>query len=302
MMKLIKSLFVFLLVLVAFDLTIGGIFSWMISNAKGGEVKHNSYVADRMTEDIVLMGSSRCTNHYAPRIIGKKLCMTCYNAGQDGNGIIMFYPLYQMASERYKPKILVYDVVSVFDLEKGDNSKYLGWLRLLYNHPAAESMIWKVAPTERWKMLSHAYRYNGKALQIFRDFTHPRVMDIKGFKPNYGMMSMIPAPKIQSPSHAGDTDSLKLYYIEKLIKDCQARGTKVIFAVSPFYNASPKNHDMDVVRRLCYKHHVTLLYHYDDPRFVHDRSLWHDSWHMNIKGAEKYSQLIADEIKMKLQH
>lgn len=296
MMKFINSLFAFFLVLVVFDVINGGIFSWMISHAKGGEVKHNSYVADRMTDDIVLMGSSRCTNHYDPRIIGEKLGISCYNAGQDGNGILMFYPLYRMAAERYTPKVLVYDVVRVFDLEKGDNSKYLGWLRLLYNHPAADSMIWKVAPTERWKMLCHTYRYNGKAIQNFRDCTHPRVQDIKGFKPNYGTMLMAPDQETESPLTPKNIDSLKLFYLEKLITDCQDRGTKVCFAVSPLYNGKPNNHDMDAVRRLCYKYHVTLLYHYADSRFVHDRSLWHDSWHMNIKGAERYSRIIAREI------
>ena len=130
MRKFIIRLLAFLLLMFVVDRGVGLGMKYMQEHAKGGYVGHHNKIINHSDEDILIFGSSRAIHHYNPQIIKDSLAMSCYNCGQDGNGIILFYGWWQLMKERHTPKLVIYDINPGFDLLLGEsNQKYLGWLR-----------------------------------------------------------------------------------------------------------------------------------------------------------------------------
>lgn len=200
MKKFLSGTVLFLLIAVILDIACGQMCSYLVNHAKGGDNGRNNYICNKVEEDILVFGSSRAIHHYNPVILADSLGMSCYNCGQDGNGIILNYGRMQLIWQRYRPKIVIYDVIPGFDLLSGeDNHKYLGWLKAYYDMPGIPEIFQSVDATEKYKMLSRMYRYNSKFLQIIADYIHPMQSDgIKGFRPLEGEMdTMMVAPQIR---------------------------------------------------------------------------------------------------------
>lgn len=295
MKKIVCKVVLFLLGLFMIDFILGFGARYLISHAKGGDTGLNNYICHQMKEECLIFGSSRGMHHYDPQIIEDSLNLTCWNCAKDGNGIILMYGRYRMISARYTPKVLVYDVQTSFDLLDGDNHKYLGGLRYDYDEPSIDSIFWSVDKTERYKMLLNGYRYNSQWLQLISDNLHPLQSDDKGYRPMDKKMIYKPK-KEEATRERYHYDSLKLFYMEKLIQSCQAKGTKLIFAISPQF----ETFDDDIykpLKELCAKYQVPLINHYCDKEFVTTSDYFYDSVHMNRTGATKYTKKLVGEIK-----
>ena len=100
MKRFVIRLIAFLFVMLTIDRGFGMVMNYLQENAKGGYIGHHNYILQRANEDILIFGSSRALHHYNPQIVIDSLGMNCYNCGQDGNGIILFYGWWQIIKER----------------------------------------------------------------------------------------------------------------------------------------------------------------------------------------------------------
>ena len=201
-----------------------------------------------------------------------------------------------MITSRYTPKAIIYDVLYGFDLAKGDNHKYLDWLKIYYDYNGVDSVFWNVDKTEKYKMLSYMYRYNSKILQIIGDNLTTIREENKGYRPTDIIMDY--EPQIQNEPAKYEIDSLKLYYIEKLIKECKKKHIQLIFSLSPFYGGSKYiDKDYAPLFKLMEKYKISFIDHYSDPDFIHNKLYFEDSYHMNRNGATAFSKKIAHELK-----
>jgi len=296
MKKFISKVLLFLLGLVVIDTLVGIGARYLVVHAKGGDTGLNNYICHRMRDDCIIFGSSRGMHHYDPNIITDSLGMSCWNCSLDGNGIILMYGRYKMLSARYTPKVLIYDVQTSFDLLEGDDHTYLGALRYYYDEPGIDSIFWSVDKTERLKMLSNCYRYNSQWLQLLSDNVHPLRSDDKGYRPMDKTMAYRRNATPKKREEQYRYDPIKLHYLERLVKACKVRGTRLVFAISPLYNA----HDDAVyqpLKSLCRRYHVPLLNHYCDRHFVDNADYFYDSVHMNRTGATRYTKMLVRELK-----
>lgn len=155
MKRFFVKIIIFGVLVLAIDMAVGLIFPMLVSNAKGGDNKRNNYICNDTKEDILVFGSSRAIHHYNPEMISDSTGMTCYNCGQDGNGIILNHARLKIITERYAPKYIIYDVTPGFDLLAGDdNHKYLGMLRAYYDRNGIPGIFESVDQTEKYKMQS----------------------------------------------------------------------------------------------------------------------------------------------------
>ena len=100
MKKYIRNILLFFVAIVVIDLLFGVVCQYLNDHSKGGGIKSRYYVCKESNEDVLIFGSSRAKHHYVPDIIEDSLSMTCYNTGEDGNGIIV--RLYEVANKRTK--------------------------------------------------------------------------------------------------------------------------------------------------------------------------------------------------------
>lgn len=279
----------FFLALIIVDRALGMVFAYMGEYAKGGYVRHHVYVTDKANEDILIFGSSRAIHHYNPQIITDSLGMTCYNCGQDGNGIVLFYGMWQMIKERYQPKMIIYDVNASFDLFEGEsNTKYLGWLRMDYDRPGVKKIFTAIDPTERYKMMSMLYRHNSKFLQNITDYVHPFFsIERNGFLPLKGELNKMKIREKKDKTENKQIDSLKINYINKLIDESE--GMDLIFVVSPTWYDQRKS-DYQPIRELCEKRNLRFVDFSNNEKYIHQDQWFKDGTHLNTRGADEFTR------------
>ena len=281
------------------DFLLGKGLDYLQAHAKSGNTKRFDYIAHEMCADVVISGSSRCSLHYSPQVFEDSLGMTCYNTGQEGQGIIMQYVWFKLFTRRYTPKIIIYDVMPAFDYLNGEpNEKYLSLLRPFYHESPIDSIILSVDRTERLKMLSSCYRHNGHIFQLLKDFVTPYKEDVlKGYRPVDKEMEYDYSTPPEKASETG-LDSLRASYMNRFAQECTNKGIKLIFCSSPYYKApSYYAANFDFIRDLSKQYDIPFIYHGNDSSYIYDKRLFHNASHMNRKGAEKYSSQIAHEIK-----
>ena len=161
MQKFIVKSFVFFTIIVVIDVLSGLFFGYLVENSKGGDTWRINFICNSVNDDILVFGSSRALHHYNPVILSDSLNLSCYNCGQGGNGAILNEARYQLILQRYKPKVLIYDVFPEFDLLGGeDNHKYLRYLKAYYERKGIPEVFESIDGLEKYKMLSQMYRYN----------------------------------------------------------------------------------------------------------------------------------------------
>ena len=286
----------FFLALIVMDRVAGIMFSFMLNHAKGGYIGHHKYVTDKTNEDILIFGSSRAIHHYNPKIISDSLGMTCYNCGQDGNGIILFYGLWQMIKERHTPKMIIFDVNPDFDLYKGENNqRYLGWLRSDYEKPGVKSVFTTIDPTESYKMESMLYRYNSKFMQVLTDFIHP-IFTIKGngYLPLKGKMNKMKVKKKSDYQCLSEVDSVKLEYINKFIDETS--GIRLVFVASPSWYYLNRQ-TFQPIKDICKKRNIQFLDFSESSKYIHNDAYFKDGNHLNASGADEFTKELAKTLK-----
>lgn len=287
----------FLLLMCAADAAVGVACRFLQRRAKGGDTRDLNYIADRMEEELLVFGSSRAQYHYDPRILADSLGMTCYNCGMESQGVFYSYGAYRLFRDRYAPRVIVYDIYPAFDIEdREDDEVSLRFLSRIYDRDGIDSIVWDVDAGEKWKMLSMMRRYNKRFLYLVWDAYNPAQTHIQGYKPLSGTMDYEPEEE-GGAEGLFRCDTVKMKYWRRLIAECRARGTRLVFAVSPEYNPHEPPSDFGPLRRLARKEGIPFLWHRDNPAFKGERRYFKDSMHLNKDGAEAYTRLVASELR-----
>lgn len=297
MKRFVIRLIAFLFVMLTIDRGFGMVMNYLQENAKGGYIGHHNYILQRANEDILIFGSSRALHHYNPQIVIDSLGMNCYNCGQDGNGIILFYGWWQIIKERHMPKLVIYDVNPDFDLFKGDNYKYLGWLKSEYDNERVKRIFEDIDPTEKFKMQSMMYRYNSKFLQYITDYFHPFYeISSNGYLPLNGKMNKMKIKENSFKDHIDSYDFLKLTYLEDIVKDMNNRGVKIVFVASPIWYGI-NDAVFGPLQDICNKFKIPFYIFSNDKNFVHNDLMFIDGNHLNAFGADKFTSQMCSIIK-----
>lgn len=298
MKKFMIKLATFAMLMVAVDFTFGCVFTYLQNRAPYGNWQRLRYINCEMQDEVLIMGSSRASHHYVPQIIEDSLGMSCYNCGVDGNGIVMFLGNIKMFTERYTPKIIIYDV-SGFDTKPDDHTTYLGWQKAYYDHPGVKEIFLDVDRKEQYKMYSQLYRWNFKFVQLLTDNVAQFVRTEKGYKPLSGVMDYVPGKDKNMITDAAEEykyDDVKLRYMEEMMQICKDKGIRLIIASSPRYGATTSE-EYAPVYAMADKYGFTIIDHYADSKFSADNKYFKDSSHMNKEGAEEFTKLVCSLIK-----
>ena len=303
MKKFVLKVFLFFACVVLMDIVFGFAFSWLRSHATGGSTANCEYIANHADEEIIILGSSRATHHYIPQIIEDSLGLSCYNCGEEGNGVVLAYGRLLMLTSRYKPKLVLYELTPRYDYGSVDpNNKYLGYLRAYYGKEGVSKIFTDFDDDmSPFKMLSKMYQNTGRLLPYLFDNVIYRD-NHKGYEALYGEMKHIEGGTNNSNIDM-IVDSLKLSYVEKVIELCNTKQIPLIFMISPRLG---DNQDMTLFEPgiyLCNKYNVPVYNYIICPTISDNIKCFQDEGHMNNYGAEAYtSLLVSDVLKDNLFH
>lgn len=297
MKKFIKRIMIFAVIVTAIDFCFGWAMDYMHDHSKGGGMAKRLYMAREAKDEIMLFGSSRMNHHYNPMIIEDSLQVTCFNAGQDGNGVIMSYGFLKMMLERYTPKLVMYDI-SQFDFAIDDNMKYISLLKPYYKEPSIKEIIIDVSPMDKYKMASSLYKYNSLAIRVIGSYISSSSGYTKGYFPLFGKMNYeVDVSKEKNLM----TDSVKVYYLKKFISLCKDNNIHLLFSLSPKYKAENSS-SYDVVKFIANEMEVPILDNYTNAQFSNNKVYFQDQMHMNSTGADEYTKYLISFLREYIMH
>lgn len=291
---IIKAI-VFVILFIVADQLCGMGFK-LLNKTAGDKFAREEFMRHEMTAEVVLLGSSRCTHHYMPNILQDSLGMTVYNCGQRGNGIIYEYGRLQTIYARYTPKIVIVDFIQGYDLEVNDNNRYLDFLKADYGTNNAVDSIFRVCdPLSPVKMCLQSYRYNSTLCDLLLN----TVLRNRGRFSKDGFMALQGEIETVEPKRTKvmplEVDPIKVEYIRKMASE-RKQGCRMIFVLSPCYSY-PHPEFVSTIERIAKENGVEFMNYSEDMRFLGNGKLYSDGAHLNVKGAEMFSKILAGDLK-----
>ena len=284
----------FIVILAGIDVASGFLFRYLETNTRGGMTLRDRYISRELNKDIIIYGSSRCVHHYNPSIFEDSLGLSCYNAGQDGNGIILSYGRLLMQNHRMVPKMIICDINPEFDLLAGDNHRYLQWLKTYYDEDGIKNIFDAVDKMEQYKMMSMLYRYNSRFLEIATDFIHPLYNpEPNGFVPQSDGMDKRKI-KQKDKKESFEFDPVKIYHLERFIDE--GAESRLVFVISPIWYGMDED-VLQPLREICHRKGIILLEFENSDKYVHNDYYFHDGNHMSKRGADEFSKEVVEYLK-----
>lgn len=296
MRKFLIIILTFFVIVAVVDFGIGRLGDYLQSHVRGGDTRRTNDLVMKDTHDVVILGSSRAHHHYDTPFLSDTLGLDIYNAGYDGNGVVLATGFLELILERYQPKLVLFDVEPTFDIIEfaGDNNhiRYIGNLKPYYRHTAIGNIIEDISTEEWYKVHSGMIRYNTNILTMLKECRQSIDTYMRGYAPLSGVY-------IKESNRIKEDyviDDFKLKYIEKLILLAQAHNVPIVFVASPKYGRTSSDEIKPVID-ICKRNNVTLLDYYSDSFFMQHKEWFKEPMHLNERGAKEFSIIIANVIK-----
>jgi hypothetical protein len=292
---ILKKGLMFLLLIVLIDLLSGFVFDAMYANSKSGVAYQENQVFNKTKDSILIFGSSRAAFHYRPDLITEQTGLSCYNVGREGMGIYFHYAALLATLERYQPKIIVLDLDfrDVYNRGGSFGEDVFSDLAPFYGKINAEfdSYICR-----NWYdpllYQSNLIKYNKKFFNILTANIVKNNDNFKGYIPLKGTWDG------KDKVLKGDTFTLSpelINTVHRFIAKAQSHHIEVILVVSPSFKKI-KPEFFNIANQIANKHNVKLLNYFDNKDFITNKSLFHDSEHLNEEGAVLFSRQVASQI------
>jgi len=261
------------------------------------EYKLNA-VINRMNEEVIFMGSSRCHHHYIPSIISDSLHKRVYNAGLWGMRNIYFqYGLLSDVLERYTPNTICLELHPTDYLATPfSNAEAAGVLAPFIGTSTGNDEVMKKTGYYYKDQVSYLYRYNSSFANLLAgNLTERSSAADRGYKSLSGELDTT-SNTIVPEKFPFKIDKDKVHYLQAFIDKCKEKKINLIFLFSPMY-ATENTRLFEIPDSLAKKNGIPFINHYNLPGITGHGEYFHDFGHLNNAGAKKYTYYISHELK-----
>ena len=191
-----------IIILFTLDFSIGHFCKHLYFSQKSGLNYRTTYALEKTNEDMLIFGSSRANHHYNPQIFTGVTGLSCYNVGRDGQSIFYHHAVQKATLTRYKPKIIILDVVFT-DFESAQSEESLDRLAALLpyykTHKEIQNIVNQRSKFEKFKLWSKIYPYNSLILTILKyNFIATKQMDLSGYIMDYRRMNLSEIERLEN--------------------------------------------------------------------------------------------------------
>lgn len=302
MRKILKSkfliyVFLVLAIVVVVDLLVSASTDSLMKNKFDRRIE----AVKEGNSDIAIIGASRASHHYIPKMLEDSLHVSAFNYGIDGRNIYVHYAvLKKLLDNERKPKIVILDLsnVDVYDTP-GFNLERLNILYPYYKDPTIGEILSDLLDNAEWSSIKYSglVRHNSNFINYVKDLMKSPNDANKGYEPLSNTLNEEIKEETGSNSRI---DAKKLEYLKKFIAECKKNNIRLILVSSPAYTIDRNKQWVKEIKEIAEKNQVPYLDFQDDPLFLTHKEWFSDPAHLNDKGAHEFSKLIIHEIKKSL--
>ena len=255
------------------------------------------FTVEKVDADVVVIGSSKAIHNYIPDSISKAYQMTAYNCGQDGCFFLYQNCIINMVLDRYKPKVILWDIQpnSFTKANVADEYQNIRYLTPYYHQNKwAKEYIGSESAKMPVRMLSCMYGYNSKLLNyVFPLITHASATK-NGYVPlentGYAYPQMTREPQTTDGKLSGEYLTL----LDMTLKRCRKANIDIRLYISPVYSVKDNltKQAENAIMRVAEKNEVCLYNYHSDVAFMRDSTFFKDNGHLNDKGARWFAKYI----------
>lgn len=245
--------------------------------------------------DVIVMGNSRSLFHVNPLILDSILNTTTYNLGMNGSSInrqIHKYNLFRKYNR--KPKLIIQNI-DHFSLEYRVGLEREQFYPYFWNKGMRDEFL-DSEPLSVWEKYVPMYRYRHYGWAPLVNTQHKLIRGYKGEKKHWDGTKL---DKVDSVKFAFSDTTLVMFdeYLAKL----KAENIKIVFVYSPLYVGAMRKFTnvkemYSTYQRIADKYDIPIL-NYMNMDIASDTTYFYNAMHLNKRGAEIFSDSLANGIK-----
>lgn len=299
--KVIQSVFIVLVSLIIIDFCVGKIYAAMYNRitSHSGETGSMVYSMTKSNEDVVLLGSSRCSHHYNPEIIAKAFPgQSIINLGRDGIDFAYSCCQLKAITQREPQKHHTF----IIDMNSTSLSTHAFYhtdvLHPFYNRDYVKNVVLMSDSLVNMKYLSSLYKYNGDIFRVLRTIYVPADNKNKGYLPLPNVRAKLYFN--ESARDNGALDKAACEQLKEIIKMVKSYHNDLILVMSPIYERVDKSTSPTLcyLDSMCRQNSVPFYNFSNEKSFMGNDvvALFKDGSHLNRDGADWFSKLLTKEI------
>lgn len=250
------------------------------------------------TEDILILGSSYAVRNLVPSVIEDSLDISCYNAGEAGNGAMVAWARYNMFINNHIPKLIIYALTPEYDYVKTDiYSKYLNVVKPYYAKEESITDMYKSLMdwSDNFILYSNFVKFNSYSAQLVYYWLSKKNFGLQGYEPLY---------KTFAPDGREENQVVKLYeidvpkmsYLELLFEDITRRKIPIVCVLPPDYRENFDLYQYKEGFELCKKYDIPVINHKFCEGISQNAQYFYDKGHLNDNGARFYTSILVKEL------
>ena len=296
MRKLFISISIIIIGILFIDQIVGKIMWWVNQHTQEHACTKIRHMVNEVDMPILLMGTSRCNQHYVPSIIRDSVGVRVYNGGINASdNIFAHYILLNLILQRYHPQIICLEVSTNDFCKQETPFNTVGYFAPYFGRCEQSDSIFRLANHYWQYKVSQMFRYNAKATSSIAGlFAAPAYVPEDGYVPQ----SRPEYPIKYEPSameFSSEIDSTKIDILQRFVSICKNNHIKLVFTISPSYSIV-NDSDYSILETIAAKENITLLNYHSQKLFLDRPYLFHDRNHLWEEGAKMYTSIFASDL------
>lgn len=303
MNKFLIRVFILSLILLAIDSIWGILFLKVTEKLKEGRYYKAKYALEYSSEDLLIFGNSVSEADYVTRIFEDTLGITCYNTSRGGQSLPYYNCIKEGTLKRYKPGYVILDVFPDLLEVPPDYSRAGEILKPFYRtHKEIRPVLNKSSGFGNVVNLSNIYCFNSSYFYLLRPMLlkglDGKETD-KGWKPKNG--TVVKSSFVSKISSRGELNQTAVKEFDTFVNDLIKNGVRLIFSSSPFYNTViEETNTIRYVKKIAWEHNIPYLDYANYEIISAQDEYYYGQLHLNKKGAEEFSKILASRIKAEI--
>lgn len=301
--KFLRIVLLTVILVVAIDVGFGWGMRWYVSrNVISGDYRKIEYIRKGLDVQILLLGASTCMNSIKPEVLEKELGKSVFNGGLNDQRLEFFDVMCDAVLSRSSPELLIL-VLRHNDLVMSGSGR-LRMMNIYYHlgNTKLDGYLNEGKLKQKILLSSALYRFNTFWWRIllyhFKSFDELANGGFVG-KP---VPSILPkcVVKNQEDDSIPPVNPHKRQCLENILAKCRETGTRLWIVIPPeyyTYSNGGKSGSLSRICDFCRENNIPFIDDSQHPDYMNHPEYFYDNNHLNVNGAELYTQRILKILK-----